>query len=97
MALSFRVSLLASHCAEAIAAIHGPVAPGDERNHGVGATLGADDGMHFPGCAGVAALLIFARSTTVRAALGLVGVPSRRKELLLSSREGKRRTTLHAD
>ncbi len=92
----FRTLLLASHCAEAIAAVHGPVAPGDERNHGVGATLGADHGMHFPRCAGVAALLILSRSTTIRAALGLVGVPSRREELLLPNREGKPRTALHA-
>ena len=68
--------LLGSHCAEAIAAIHGLVASGDERYHGVDAALGADDGMHFPRSAREASLLIFPRSTTVRAALGLVGVPS---------------------
>ena len=92
----FRTLFLASHCAEAIAAVHGPVAARDERNHRIGAALGADDGMHFPGCAGVAALLIFSRSTTICAALGLVGVASRCEELLLPNREGKSRSALNA-
>lgn len=92
----FRTLLLGPHCAETIAAVHGPVAPGDERNRGVDAALGADYGVHFPWPARGAALLIFSRSATLRAALGLVGVPSRRKELLFSGREGKPRTALHA-
>ena len=91
----FRTFLLGSHCAEAIAAVNRPVAPWDERNHRVDAALGADYRMHFPRCAGIAALLIFARSTTFRAALGFVSVPSRRKEFLFPDREGKRRRTLH--
>ncbi len=40
--------LLASHGAEAVAAVHRPVAPRQERHLGVNATLGAHRRMHLP-------------------------------------------------
>ena len=92
----FRTLLLGPHCAETIAAVHGPVAPGDERNRGVDAALGADYGVHFPWPARGAALLIFSRSATLRAALGLVGEALHRMERLIVRAEGKRLPTVLA-
>ena len=82
--------------AEAIAAIHGTVATGEERHHGVGAALGAYYRVHLAWRATeTAAILVLPRTTAFGAAFRLVRVTPRREELLLSRRKGERGPTLH--
>ena len=82
--------------AEAIAAIHGTVAAGEERHHGVGAALGAYYRVHLAWRATeTTAILVLPRTTAFGAAFRLVRVTPRREELLLSRRKGKRGPTLH--
>mgnify|MGYP003710588583 CR=1 FL=1 len=83
--------------AEAIAAVNRAVATWLKRDRGILATFCADHGMHLTGALAVAiTALVTSRLTARITALGLVGVPSRRKELLFSGREGKPRTAIHA-
>ena len=88
---------LVPHRAEAIAAVHRSVPTRQERDHGIGAALGANCRMHFSGTAAAKTSLL---SSTSAPALGtaprLVGVPPGSEELLLSNGKGERRPTLHA-
>ena len=89
--------LLGPHGTKAIAAIHGPIAAGDERNFSIDATLGAHYRMHLPRSAGETALLVLASSTTLRATFRLVGVTPGCEELLLSHRKGECCAAVHAN
>lgn len=44
-----RLETAVTGVAETIAAVNRPVPTGAERDHGIDAALGADDGVHFPG------------------------------------------------
>ena len=95
---------LASHGAETVTAVHGPVAPRQERYLGVNATLGADRWMHLPLAAAVpsssasasaeSSLLATAGASASRAAAGLIGEPLGVKELLFAGCEYKHSATV---
>ena len=96
---------LLSHRAEAVTAIHWPIAPRQERHLGVNATLGADRRMHLPLAAAVPAaaaaaaessLLASAGASASWAAAGLIGEPLGVKELLFAGCEYKNSATVSA-
>ena len=89
---SMPLKRLASHGTEAVAAVNGFVAPGQEWHLSVYATLGANRWMHLPRSTAVpaaAAALVPAGASAGRAATGLIGEPLRSKELLLACCEDK--------
>ncbi len=90
--------LLASHGAEAVAAVYRPVAPRQERYFGVLAALGADRGMHLPPAAAEPAarssLLVSAGAPASRAAGGLIREPLGSKKLLFADCEDKNSATV---
>ena len=85
------LQLLASHGAEAVTAIHWPIAPRQERHLGVNTTLGANRWMHLPLATAVATttttLLVPAGATASRAAAGLIREPLGSKKLLFAGCE----------
>ncbi len=90
--------LLASHGAEAVAAVHRLVTPRQERYLGVNATLGADRRMHLPRATPVPAarssLLVSAGAPASRAAAGLIREPLGSKKLLFADCEDKNSATV---
>ena len=80
---------LVAHLAEAVAAVDGPVTAGPERHHGVRATIGTNDRVHFPRGVLVraASLLRAPDGSATPAALGLVGEAAGVEKLLLAHGE----------
>ena len=93
-----RLETAVTSVAETVAAVNRPIAAGAERYHGIHATLGADDGVHFPGGTLVPTRALFGAAS--RAAgltpLGIVDKSAGGKELLLSHREDKLCPAVHA-
>ena len=89
--------LLAPHGAEAVAAVHRPVAARQEGNLGVNATLGAYRWMHLTRAAAkaatatttTAATLLSACAAARGAAAGLIGEPFGIKKFLFAGCEDK--------
>ena len=81
---------LAADGAEAVAAVHRPVAAGDEGHHRVHATLVADHRVHLTGAAAAHAaadaLLALASTAARRAPLRVIGVTAGREKFLLTLR-----------
>ncbi len=75
---------LLSHRAEAVAAVHWPVAARQERHLRVNATLGAYRWMHLPRATAIptapSSLLVSAGAPASLAAAGLIGEPLRSKK-----------------
>ena len=102
--------LLVFHGAEAIATVHRPVSPWQERYLSVNSTLGADHRMHLPlatteptsgptteptaGPAAVSSLLVSTSASASRAAGGLIGEPLGSKKLLFADCEDKNSATV---
>ena len=80
---------------EAVATVHGAVAPGTEGNHGVQSALCANGRMHFtatpvgPAAEAIVVALGSPRLAAGRAALGLVGVALFGVVRLIVSAEGE--------
>ena len=93
-----RLETAVTGVAETIAAVNRPVATGTERDHGIHAALGADDGVHFPGGTFVPARALFGPASRAAglAPLGIVDKSARGKKLLLSHGEDKLRPAVHA-
>ena len=96
--LDYREMLLAPHGAEAVAAVHRPVASWQEGDLGVNAALGAYRWMHLSRAAAKAATATATTTTTTLlsacaaargAAAGLIGEPLGIKKFLFARREDK--------
>jgi hypothetical protein len=92
-----RLETAVAGVAKAVAAINRAVPAGAEGNHGIGAALGADDGVHFPRCAveAAASLLGAPARAAGLAPFGVVYEASGVKELLLSHGKNKLCATIH--
>ena len=93
-----RLETAVTGVAEAIAAVNRPVPAGAERDHGIHAALGADDGVHFPGGTLVPTRALFGAASRAAglAPLGIVDKSAGGKELLLSHGKDKLRPAVHA-
>lgn len=92
-----RLETAVTSVTETVAAVNRAVAAGAERYHGIHATLGTDDGVHFPRGALVPARALFGSASRAAglATLGIVYKSARCKELLLSHGKDKLRPAIH--